>query len=93
MGIGYVVLIWCVVVFFLIMNMFLPDEREVRAELNFIKFVYSFIKVVLFTSIHFILIPMYIGCVFDFITLDFVGSTLESRIDYMKVEPSSFFVL
>eukprot|EP01080_Neovahlkampfia_damariscottae_P000743 gene743-8995_t len=92
-GIGYIAEIWVVVVFVLFANIALPDNQELKSLTNFIKFIYSFFKVIIFTALHFICIPFFIGCVADYFTMDFFGSSLDDRIAYFKVETSSGFII
>jgi hypothetical protein len=92
-GIGYLFLTWLSIVFTLLGNMFCENHSFVKTILKFIRFVYYFAKVVVFFTIHFILIPLFIGTVVDISTLDFFGSTLEQRWKYFQIEPASSFVM
>jgi hypothetical protein len=92
-GIGYLFLTWVSIVFTLLANMFCENNSSVKSILKLIRFVYYFIKVVVFFTIHFILIPLFIGTVVDISTLDFFGATMEQRLKYFQVETASSFVM
>jgi hypothetical protein len=92
-GIGYLFLTWVSIVFTLLANMFCENNSSVKSILKLIRFVYYFIKVVVFFTIHFVLIPLFIGTVVDISTLDFFGATIEQRLKYFQVETASSFVM
>lgn len=55
--------------------------------------VYSFLKLMIFTFLQFIFIPLFCGNVMDFATVEYFGTLWESRMAYFMKEPLSYLIV